>query len=96
MQPGTGYRGFAVQGGCLGAMMSGFVKIFCVLMALLAWCGAIWINVRVAQQLRAAGLSVWTFNYRARFDVWKGRNIVLFLIYSAIFATAISLLLVMQ
>jgi hypothetical protein len=55
-----------------------------------------WSNIRVAKQLRAAGYSIWTFNTRARFNAWKGTNIVLFLSCSAIFAATILLAIVMQ
>jgi hypothetical protein len=55
-----------------------------------------WSNVRAAKQLRAAGYSFWSFNPRARLIAWKGRNIVLFLSCSAIFAAAILVLIVMQ
>lgn len=76
--------------------MSAFVKIICCIVALSAWCGAMWSNFRVAKQLRAAGHSIWTFNTRARFSAWKGANIVFFLSYSAIFAAAILALIAMQ
>jgi hypothetical protein len=55
-----------------------------------------WSNFRVANQLRAAGYSIWTFNTRVRFNAWKGANIVLFLSCSAIFAAAILALIAMQ
>jgi hypothetical protein len=59
-------------------------------------CGGIWSNIRVAKQLRAAGYSIWTFNRRARFNAWKGTNILLFLSCSAIFAASILALFWMQ
>jgi hypothetical protein len=71
------------------------VKTVCCIVALFAWYGVVWSNVRAAKQLRAAGYSVWSFNPRARLVAWKGINIVLFLSCSALFAAAISMLIVM-
>jgi hypothetical protein len=76
--------------------VSAFVKTIFWIVALSAWCGAMWSNFRVANQLRAAGYSIWTFNTRVRFNAWKGANIVLFLSCSAIFAAAILALIAMQ
>ena len=76
--------------------MSAYVKTFCWIVALSAWCGAMWSNFRAAKQLRAAGYSFWSFNPRARLIAWKGTNIVLFLSCSAIFAAAILVLIEMQ
>jgi hypothetical protein len=73
-----------------------YVKIFCWIVALSAWCGAMWSNVLAAKQLRAAGYSFWSFNPRARLIAWKGTPIVLFLCCSAIFAAAILVPIVMQ
>lgn len=70
--------------------MSAYVTAICLIVALLAWCGAMWSYVRVARQLRAAGYSIWTFNPIARWNAWKGDNIVLFLSCSAIFVAAIA------
>lgn len=63
------------------------IIFWCV--ALLAWCGAMWRNVRAAKQLHAAGYSFWSFNLRARLIAWKGANIAIFLSCSAIFIVAI-------
>ena len=76
--------------------MSAYVKTICWIVALSAWCGAMWSNVRAAKQLRAAGYSFWSFNLRASRIAWKGTNIVLFLSCSAVFAAAILVLIVMQ
>jgi hypothetical protein len=76
--------------------LSAFVKTILSIVALSAWCGAMWSNFRVAKQLRAAGHSIWTFNHRARWNAWKGTNIVLFLSCGAIFAAVISALIAMQ
>jgi hypothetical protein len=54
-----------------------------------------WINVRVAKQLHAAGHSFWTLNQKARFAAWKGTNLVLLLGCAAIFAATICALIVM-
>ena len=70
--------------------MNAYVKDVCYIVALLAWCGAMWSQVRSLKQLRAAGFSIWTFNTRARLNASKG-NIVPFLGYFAIFALAISI-----
>ena len=72
------------------------MKTICWIVALSAWCGAMWSNIRAARQLRAAGYSFWSFNPRARLIAWKGTNIVLLLNCSAIFAAAILVLIVMQ
>jgi hypothetical protein len=69
--------------------VSALVKTTCWIVALSAWCGGMWCNIRVAQQLRAAGYSIWTFNSRARWNAWKGTNILLFLSCFAIFAASI-------
>ncbi len=79
-----------------GDRLSAYVNTICLIVALFAWCGAMWSFVRAAKQLRAAGYSIWTFNTRARFNAWKGTNIVLFLSCSAIFAAAILVPIVMQ
>ncbi len=63
--------------------------IFWSVVALLAWCGGMWSNVRTAKQLEAAGHSVWTLNLRARLIAWKGANIAIFLISSTIFVSAV-------
>ena len=76
--------------------VSAFVKTICWIVALSAWCGAMWSIFRALKQLRAAGYSIWTFNTRARFNAWKGTNIVLLLSCSAIFAAAILALIAMQ
>jgi hypothetical protein len=76
--------------------VSAYVKTICCIVALSAWCGGIWSNIRAAKQLRAAGYSIWTFNTRARFNAWKGTNLALFLIYAAIFAAAILAMFVFQ
>jgi amino acid permease len=76
--------------------LSAYVNDICMIVALSAWCGAMWSNIRVAKKLRAAGYSIWTLNMRARFNAWKGTNIVLFLSCIAIFAAAILVLIVMQ
>jgi hypothetical protein len=76
--------------------LSAYVKTICWIVALSAWCGATWSNVRAAKQLRAAGYSFWSFNPRARLIAWKGTNIVLFLSCTAIFAAAILVPIVMQ
>jgi hypothetical protein len=76
--------------------LGAYVKTICLIVALSAWCGAMWSNVRAAKQLRASGYSFWSFNPRARLIAWKGMNIVLFLSCSAIFAAAILALIVMQ
>jgi amino acid permease len=68
------------------------VNTICLIVALFAWCGLLWSNVRVAKQLRANGYSIWTFNMRARFNAWKGTNILLFLSCFAIFAAVISVM----
>jgi hypothetical protein len=69
--------------------MSAYMKDACFIVALLAWCGAMWSQVRFAKQLRADGYSIWTFNVRARLNAWKGANIVLFLSCGAVFAASI-------
>jgi hypothetical protein len=79
-----------------GDRVSAYVKIICWIVALSAWCGAMWSNVLATKQLRAAGYSSWSFNPRARLIAWKGTPIVLFLSCSAISAAAILVLLVMQ
>ena len=66
------------------------------IVALLAWCGGIWSNIRVAKQLRAAGYSIWTFNSKARFNAWKGTNMLLLLSCFAVFAASIGALLWMR
>jgi hypothetical protein len=76
--------------------LSAFVKIIFWIVALSAWCVAMWSNYRAAMQLRAAGHSIWTFNHSARWNAWKGTNIVLFLSCGAIFAAAILALIAMQ
>jgi hypothetical protein len=70
--------------------------MFFMIVALSAWCGAMWSNVRVERQLRAAGYSFWTLNPAARFAAWKGTNLALFLGSTAIFAAAILALITMQ
>ena len=72
------------------------MKSICWIVALCVWCGAMWSNVLAAKQLRAAGYSFWSFNPRAHLIAWKGTPIMLFLSCSAIFAAAISVLIVMQ
>jgi amino acid permease len=76
--------------------LSAYVNTICGIVALSAWCGAMWSNIRVAKQLSAAGYSAWTFNMRARFNAWKGTNILLFLSCSAIFAAAILVPILMK
>jgi hypothetical protein len=73
--------------------LSAFVNTICLIVALSALCGAVWSNIRVAKQLHAAGYSIWTFNFRARWTAWKGTNIVLFL---SCWATGILALSLMQ
>jgi hypothetical protein len=70
--------------------MSAYVTEICVIVALLAWCGVMWSQVRALKQLRAAGYSIWTFNVSARWNAWNGTNIALFLSCGAVFAAAIS------
>jgi len=65
------------------------VNTIFLIVALFAWCGLMWSNVRVAKQLRATGYSIWTANMRARLNAWKGTNILLFLSCSAIFTAAV-------
>jgi hypothetical protein len=69
--------------------VSALVKTICCIVALSAWCGGMWCYIRVAKQLRAAGYSIWTFNSRARWNAWKGTNILLFLSCYAIFAASL-------
>jgi amino acid permease len=75
--------------------MSALVNTIFGSVSLLAWCGGMWANIRVAKQLRAAGYSIWTLNIKARFNAWKG-NILLFLSCSAVFAASIEVLFWMQ
>lgn len=72
------------------------VNIICLIVALIAWCGLIWSNLRVAKQLSANGYSIWTVNMRARFNAWKGTNILLFLICFAIFTAVILVPILMK
>ncbi len=72
------------------------MKTICSIVALSAWCGAMWSNALAAKQLRAAGYSFWSFIPKARLIAWKGTPIVLFLNCSAVFAAAILVLIVMQ
>jgi hypothetical protein len=88
--------GRMVRGWFRGDRLSAFVKIILWIVALSAWCGAIWSNFRVAKQLRAAGHSIWTFDHSARWNAWKGTNIVFFLSWGAIFAAAVLALIAMQ
>jgi hypothetical protein len=68
--------------------LSAFVKTICLIAALSAWCGAMWINVRAARQAHAGGYSFWSFNPQARIAAWRGRNLPLFLMSCAIFVAA--------
>jgi hypothetical protein len=76
--------------------LSAYVKAICWIVALSAWCGAMWSNVLAAKRLRAAGYSFWSFIPRARVVAWKGKPILLFLSCAAVFAAAILVLIVMQ
>jgi amino acid permease len=76
--------------------VSAYVKTIFGIVTLLAWCGAMWANIRVAKQLRAAGYSIWTSNSKARFNAWKGTNILLFLSCAAVFAASLLALFWMQ
>jgi len=69
--------------------MSAYVRDICWIVALLAWGGMMWNQVRALKQLHAAGYSIWTFNTKARLNAWKGTNIVLFLSCGAVFSIAI-------
>jgi hypothetical protein len=70
-------------------MSAAYLRDICYVVALVAWCGLMWSQVRVLKQLRAAGYNIWTFNERARWNAWKGTNFVLFLSCGAVFAAAI-------
>jgi hypothetical protein len=72
------------------------VKTIFLIVALSAWCGGMWINVRAIRQARAAGYSFWSFDPKARRAAWRGRNLPLFLMCAAIFAAAILVPLVLQ
>jgi hypothetical protein len=63
--------------------MNAYVKDVCYVVALFAWCGAMWNYVQYLKRLRAAGFSIWTFNTRARMNALEG-YIVPFLGYWAI------------
>jgi hypothetical protein len=76
--------------------LSASLKIIFGIVALSAWCGAMWSNVLAMKQARAAGYGFWSFNPRARLIAWKGKPIVLFLSCSAIFAAAIWAQIVMR
>jgi hypothetical protein len=76
--------------------VSAFVKTICWIVALSAWCGGMWINVRAVRQAHAAGYSFWSFDPKVRLAAWRGRNLPLFLMCLAIFAAAILVLIVMQ
>jgi hypothetical protein len=79
-----------------GDRLGACLKIICWIVALCAWCGAMWSNALATKQLRAAGYSFWSFNPRARLVAWKGTPIVLLLSCASIFAAAILVLIVMQ
>jgi hypothetical protein len=76
--------------------LSAYVKTICWIVALSAWCGAMWSNVLAVKQARAAGYSFWSFNPRVPLIAWKGTPIMLFLSCFAIFAAAILALIVMR
>jgi amino acid permease len=65
------------------------MKIVFGIVSALAWCGVAYGYVLFLKQLRASNCSIWTLNYRARFNAWRGRPIAIFLICGAIFAGAI-------
>jgi len=48
-----------------------------------------WVNVRAIKQARAAGYSFWSFDPKARYAAWRGKNLPLFLVFGAVFAAAI-------
>jgi hypothetical protein len=75
--------------------LSASVKTICLIVALSAWCGGMWINVCAARQAHAAGYSFWSFDPKARLAAWRGKNLPLFLICLAIFAAAILALFVL-
>jgi hypothetical protein len=77
-------------------VVSALVKTIFGIVALLAWCGAMWANIRVAKQLRDAGYSIWTSNSKARFNAWKGTNILPLLSCLAVFPASIEALFWMQ
>jgi hypothetical protein len=68
--------------------MNTYVKDVLYVIALIAWCGAMWNYVQCLKRLRAAGFSIWTCNTGARMNAFEG-NIVPFLGYWVIFALAI-------
>ena len=65
------------------------MKLVCLIVALFAWCGAMWVNVRAIKQARAAGYGLWSLDPKAQYAAWRGKNLPLFLGFCAIFASAI-------